>query len=183
MCPLKCTWVPKVQRLFISSYLGQTISVINEVLVGIAGTLVCHCDSTGSRWHFINSTPLTSRTTKRVEQNTRAPPAAPSLPVDYTTYPAAGVCTATRAPYCIFNQDRRLVIIPITSLSLSIYSFLLPLLSWGCLGRGRGGVAVRGAERIHLKFAHLAVVRDMDSDSTQLAQSPPLSSLIFSRGI
>lgn len=41
----------------------------------------------------------------------------------------------------------------------------------------------KGAERIHLKFAHLAVIRDMDSDSIQLAQSPPLSSLIFSWGI
>lgn len=34
-----------------------------------------------------------------------------------------------------------------------------------------------------MKFAHLAEAGDMDSDSTQLAQSPPLSSLILAGGI
>lgn len=35
---------------------------------------------------------------------------------------------------------------------------------------------------MHVKFAHLAVAGDTESDSTQLAQSPPLSSLILAGG-
>lgn len=104
--------------------------------------------------------------------------------VGNTTYLAGVVCTVPCVPYCIFNQDRRLVIILITSVSPGIYSFLC-YCSCGDVrgGWGLGRSMAEGAERIHLKFAHLAVVRDMDSDSIQLAQSPPLSSLIFSWGI
>lgn len=83
------------------------------------------------------------------------------------------VCTCP-PHYCIFNQQQRPGIILITLASPGIYSSLFHRCSGGPLGR---------VERIHVKFAHLAAAGDMDSDSTQLAQSPPLSSLIFAGGI
>jgi len=81
------------------------------------------------------------------------------------------VCVSQR--YCIFNQRKRPGIILITLVSPGIYSYLSPCVP---CGEGFGWV-----ESIHLKFAHLTVVRDMDSDTSQLAQSPPLSSLIWVR--
>lgn len=76
--------------------------------------------------------------------------------------------------YCIFNQQQRAGIILITLASPGIYSSLFHRCSGGPVGR---------VGRIHGKFAHLAVAGDMDSDSTQLAPSPPLSSLILAGGI
>lgn len=75
--------------------------------------------------------------------------------------------------YCIFNQQKGPGIILIALASPGIYSSLFHRCSGGAVGR---------VERIHVKFAHLAVAGDRDSDSTQLAHSPPLSSLILAGG-
>ncbi len=86
------------------------------------------------------------------------------------------LCMCAPQHYCIFNQQKR-TRHHSHHISVSWYLFLSFSLTTFSPG-GSGWV-----ERIHLKFAHLTVVRDMDSDSTQLAQSPPLSSLIFGWGI
>lgn len=83
------------------------------------------------------------------------------------------VCTCP-PHYCIFNQQQRAGIVLITLASPGIYSSLFH--------HGAGGPVGR-VERIHVKFAHLAAAADMESDSTQLAQSPPLSSHILAGGI
>lgn len=105
---------------------------------------------------------------------------APCFPPESMTFTSVRVqdvlvpslCTCL-SPDCIFNQQQRPGIILITLASPGIYSSLFHC----CSGRPDGRV-----QRIHGKFAHLAVAGDMDSDSTQLAPSPPLSSLILAGG-